>query len=144
MNRSAGVRERLIPWPTALTGLEHCYVHELLDDAQGNLRIRCSHSRLEQEGLIEVLWRVGDVVAYANRDEGFQVALLKAAGGHLIPQHTFTVENSGWIAWLWSREPHMQDVFPDAVHYVIGTPDDVVEVLARRPPQIRSMRTVAS
>ena len=84
--------------------------------------------------MIELVWRVGDVVAYANRDEGFQVKLyLTSEEG--VGAHTFTVENSGWIAWLWSREPHMQDIFPDAVHYVIFTQDDVVEVLAQAPPQ---------
>ncbi|MHC4340072.1 MAG: hypothetical protein ACYSX0_07670 [Planctomycetota bacterium] len=76
------------------------------------------------------------VVAYRNTHEEYQSELWELLKGASPWSLTFVLPASKWLEDLRVREPAMQAHAPNAVHYLIITLHDVIEVLASEAPEI--------
>ncbi|MEE8107287.1 MAG: hypothetical protein V3T86_17260 [Planctomycetota bacterium] len=81
--------------------------------------------------------RFENVVAYRNMLEEYRVGLWarrEEIGG---PRGwTWRVTRSDWLCELREQEPLVDINAPGAIHYLIATEDDVVEVFTAEPPVI--------
>ena len=76
------------------------------------------------------------VVAYRNTHEEHQSELWDLLKGTSPSSLTLELPVSRWLEALRAREPAMQAHAPNAVHYMIITLHDVIEVLASEAPEI--------
>lgn len=77
-------------------------------------------------------------LAYRNSDEGDRLRFfskIKADG----KQHTiYSVLNSEWVDWL-VKEAMGKYTLEEVSHYLVLTPNDVIEVLSLGPPTISKL-----
>jgi hypothetical protein len=78
--------------------------------------------------------------AYRNILEEYRTELWNFFSQTSRPGSTFVVENSPWIAEIAMHEPLLNVHDKGAIHYVIATNDDVVEVICNRSPTISELR----
>ena len=76
------------------------------------------------------------VVAYRNFHEEYRSELWTLLEGASPSSLTLVLPVSMWLEDLRVREPAIEAHAPDAVHYLIITLHDVIDVLASEPPEI--------
>lgn len=71
-------------------------------------------------------------VAYRNMDEGKRLKTLSQFPRDILGVTFYTVENSTWAKWFY-EESKVYDG-DELTHYMIGTDNDWIDVLALEPP----------
>jgi len=80
--------------------------------------------------------------AYRNIPEEYRTELWEhVAETRKALGWTFTVTNSDWVISLRQNEPMLDVNHPHLTHYVIGTEDDVIEILSPEAPSIQEVRS---
>lgn len=113
-------------WDTPVSDVKPLVMVSLIDD--GTLRITVEAGRLDNRS--RWCFTFESYPAYRNILEEYRLGLWQ----HLDQSnqrfgYTFIVENSPWIASFRSEEI-LLEIYPNLIHYVISTEDDVIEVIA--------------
>lgn len=77
------------------------------------------------------------VIAYRNINESFRLRTLEQIRGMELPP-LVTVENSHWLAWLRHESGGVLDGVA-LVHYMIITPEDIIEIASEFPPRVEHL-----
>lgn len=123
-------------WETPFSDVESLVMVSLVDD--GSLTILLEDARDEERGRWAV--RFERVVAYRNLLEEYRLGLWarrKELGGPI--GWSWRVTQSDWLGELREKEDLVDVKAPGAIHYLIATEDDVVEVFTPESPIIEDL-----
>ena len=127
-------------WQTPFSDVQSLVMVSLIDD--GSPRLVLEDARGEERCRWSV--RFENVVAYRNMLEEYRVSLWarrEEIGG---PRGwTWRLTRSDWLCELREQEPLVDINAPGAIHYLIATEDDVVEVFMAELPVIDELGPAA-
>ena len=78
--------------------------------------------------------RFDSVLAYRNVDESFRLRTLYAIAGDQ-PRALWIVDDSTWVQWLMAESLETLAA-SGLVHYVIFTPNDIIDIIADSAPDV--------
>ncbi|MEM8882690.1 MAG: hypothetical protein AAGD14_01315 [Planctomycetota bacterium] len=116
-------------WSTPFSDADTLVMISLVDDGSLQLVLENDHTRWSV--------RFEHVVAYRNLLEEYRLELWQRRDEIGSPRGwSWRLTRSDWLDELREREPLVDTHAPEAVHYLIATQDDVVEVFTAEPPII--------
>lgn len=106
---------------------------DFLDDKKGFTVMLADSVDFKEKYAINFGW----VYSYRVSNESFRLKLLdELYRNDLYKNHQFFfVENSEWVSWLHTETKGVYDAH-NIKHYLIVTPEDVVDILSEQPPTI--------
>jgi hypothetical protein len=127
---------KLEDWQTPISPMKYPAMQWLLDDGL-TLTILIGDSNSPEDHYVRFVFE--KYPAYRSINESYRTELWSMINSNRNAKvgWTFTVPNSPWIK-SFSQETLLL-IFPELVHYVIGTIDDVIEVLSPTPPKIEEV-----
>jgi hypothetical protein len=121
-------------WDTPVSDVQSLAMVSLVD--RGQLSIVLEDVRSPKRRRFRFIF--SKYPAYRNILEEYRLKLWKQLDEKTAKKlgWTFILSNSEWLRSLYDTEPLLETNFPRLTHYVIGSEDDVIEVLSPDPPTI--------